>query len=31
VYEESPLTEVRITPYLTIQSGLSFTVTDRPL
>ncbi|MFI5890215.1 glycosyltransferase family 4 protein [Actinoplanes sp. NPDC051513] len=29
LYEESPVTEVRIAPYLTIQSGLSFVVTDR--
>ncbi|HEX5200776.1 MAG TPA: hypothetical protein VFW27_12655, partial [Actinoplanes sp.] len=29
LYEETPMAEVRITPYLTIQSGLSFVVSDR--
>ncbi|WP_433362185.1 glycosyltransferase family 4 protein [Actinoplanes sp. CA-142083] len=29
LYEETPMAEVRITPYLNIQSGLSFVVSDR--
>ncbi|BCJ42781.1 glycosyl transferase family 1 [Actinoplanes ianthinogenes] len=31
LFEETPVAEVRITPYLTIQSGLAFVVTDRPV
>ncbi|MEV4641102.1 glycosyltransferase family 4 protein [Actinoplanes sp. NPDC049548] len=29
-YEETPSAEIRVRPYLTVQSGLSFVVTDRP-